>query len=61
MAELSKEEDKEFLKEIKLEEDDIPGAKLTKPVEQCTANVLKRWLSCRGAKVSGKKEDLVIR
>lgn len=29
---------------FKLEETDIPGAKLQKPVEQCTVAVLKRWL-----------------
>ena len=44
-----------------LEEGDIPGAKLQKPVEQCTVAVLKRWLSCRGAKVTGKREELVKR
>ncbi|KAL9977584.1 hypothetical protein ACROYT_G015004 [Oculina patagonica] len=46
---------------IELNENDIPGAKLTKPAEQCTVSVLKRWLSCRGAKVTGKREDLVAR
>ncbi|CAB4015252.1 Hypothetical predicted protein, partial [Paramuricea clavata] len=44
-----------------LEEGDIPGAKLQKPVEQCTVAVLRGWLSCRGAKVTGKREDLVKR
>jgi hypothetical protein len=47
--------------DLVLEEGDIPGAKLQKPVEQCTVAVLKRWLSCRGAKVTGKREDLVKR
>ena len=42
-------------------EENIPGAKLQKPAEQCTVAVLKRWLSCRGAKVTGKREDLVKR
>lgn len=41
-----------------LEEDDIPGAKLLKPVEQCGCAVLRRWLLCRGAKTSGKLADL---
>lgn len=45
--------------DLVLEEGDIPGAKLQKPVEQCTVAVLKRWLSCRGAKVTGKRDDLV--
>lgn len=48
-------------KDLKLREDDIPGAKLQKPVEQCTVAVLKRWLICRGAKVAGKRQDLVKR
>lgn len=47
--------------DITLEEKDIPGAWLPKPVEQCSMAILKRWLSCRGAKVSGKKGDLVQR
>ena len=46
---------------LKLEEDDVPGAKLQKPAEQCTVAVLKRWLSCRGAKVTGNRRDLVER
>ena len=46
---------------IELNEDDIPGAKLPKPAEHCTVSVLKRWLSCRGGKVSGKRKDLVAR
>ena len=44
-----------------IEEEDIPGAKLQEPAEQCTVAVLKRWLSCHGAKVTGKREDLVKR
>jgi hypothetical protein len=47
--------------DLALEEGDIPGAKLKKPAEQCTVAVLKRWLSCRGTKVTGKREDLVKR
>ena len=38
--------------ELTLQETDIPGAALNKPVEQCTNAVLKRWLSCRGARVT---------
>ena len=45
-----------------LEESGIPGASLNgkKP---CELNVtqLKRWLSCRGAPVTGKKTELVER
>ena len=38
---------------VQLVESDIPGAELPKPAEFCTVAILKRWLSCRGAKVSG--------
>ncbi|XP_046845041.1 LOW QUALITY PROTEIN: uncharacterized protein LOC124438874 [Xenia sp. Carnegie-2017] len=47
--------------DIVLTEDDIPRAKLCKPVEQCSMAILKRWLSCRGAKITGKKLELVNR
>ena len=40
---------------------DIPGAGLCKPVEQCSVAILKRWLSCRGAKVTGTKPELMKR
>ncbi|PFX26549.1 hypothetical protein AWC38_SpisGene8794 [Stylophora pistillata] len=59
MTELSVEKDN--ITSLLLNEDDIPGAKLTTPVEQCTINALKPWLSCRGRKVGGKREELVIR
>ena len=39
----------------------IPGAELPKPAEFCTVAILKRWLSCRGAKVSGNRKDLTKR
>ena len=37
------------------------GAELPKPAEFCTVAILKRWLSCRGAKVSGNRKDLIKR
>ena len=46
---------------VQLVESDIPGAELPKPAEFCTVAVLKRWLSCRGAKVSGNRKDLIKR
>ena len=46
---------------IQLVESDIPGAELPKPAEFCTVAILKRWLSCRDAKVSGDWKDLVKR
>ena len=36
----------ELVYNIKLTEDDVAGAKLCKPVEQCSVALLKRWLSC---------------
>ena len=46
---------------VQLVESDIPGAELPKPAEFCTVVILKRWLSCRGAKVSGNRKDLIKR
>ena len=40
---------------VQLVESDIPGAELPKPAEFCIVAILKRWLSCRGAKVSGNR------
>ena len=42
-------------------ESDIPGAELPKPAEFCTVAILKQWLPCRGAKVSGNRKDLIKR
>ena len=46
---------------VQLVESDIPGAELPKPAEFRTVAILKRWLSCRGAKVSGNRKDLIKR
>ena len=47
---------------VSLSEDDIPGAKLPREqLKQCNVQELKRWLSCRGACVSGKKPKLIAR
>ena len=48
-------------KEIKLTERDIPGTEVPKPAEHCTVGILKRWLSCRGAKLSGNRNELMKR
>ena len=41
---------------VKLTEDDIPGASLgNQDQKQLTVKQLKFWLSCRGARTSGKK------
>ena len=47
--------------EVQLEEIDIPGAVFPKPPEQCTIVILKRWLTCRAVKVSGKRGALIQR
>ena len=49
------------VKEVILVEDDIPGARLCKPVEQCSAAILKRWLVCRNARITGTKRELIER
>ena len=46
---------------VQLVESNIPGAELHKPAEFCTVAILKRWLSCRGAKVSRNWKDLLKR
>ena len=47
--------------ELKLQESDIPGAELPKASEYWTMASLKRWLACQGAKLSGKRKDLIKR
>ena len=49
------------VEKILLEERDIPGAELPRPAEQCTKAMPKRWLSCRGGKVSGNRTELIKR
>jgi len=45
-----------------LNEEDIPGASLNgKRPRELNVHQLKRWLSCRGAPVSGKKPELIER
>ena len=45
-----------------LVEEGIPGAALPhESREECSVVHLKRWLTCRGAKTSGKKSVLVFR
>ena len=46
---------------IILEENDVPGSKLTKDPSACTITELQRWLECHGQKKSGRKADLVLR
>ena len=47
---------------VSLTENDIPGASLKgRPPELLKKDELKRWLQCRGAHVSGSKEELVRR
>ena len=46
---------------VVLVEDDVPGAKLVKKPEECSVEILKRWLECHGLKKSGKKSELINR
>ena len=41
------------------EDDGIPGSKLEREAEEYTVDQLKRWLNCRGSKLSGKRDELV--
>ena len=44
---------------VVLTEDDVPGAKLLEPPEDCSVLQLKRWLECRGLPKSQKKKELI--
>ena len=47
---------------VSLTENDFPGARLPREVpEECNVTQLKRWLSCRGACTTGKKQQLITR
>ena len=43
------------------EDDDVPGSKFERDPQEYTVDQLKRWLKCRGLKLSGKRDDLVKR
>ena len=43
------------------EDDGVSGSKFERTPEEYTADQLKRWLKCRGLKLSGKREDIVQR
>jgi len=58
----SPKQNESFQDIIPLSEEDIPGAQLPRDEpEECNVKQLQRWLLCRGAKTTGKKEDLVQR
>ena len=46
---------------ILTENDGVPGAKFHKSPENYSVQQLKRWLKCRGIKVSGKRDELIAR
>lgn len=51
-----------FLDKIRILGKDILGATLPRDSpEECKVKQLQRWLLCRGAKTTGKKEDLIQR
>ena len=43
------------------DEDGVPGSTFEREPEEYTVEQLKRWLKCRGLKLSGKRDDLVKR
>ena len=43
------------------EDDDVPGSKFERDPQEYTVDQLKRWLKCRGLKLSSKRDDLVKR
>lgn len=43
------------------DDDDVPGSKFEREPEEYTVDQLKRWLKCRGLKLSGKRDELVKR
>ena len=43
------------------EDDGVSGFKFERKPEEYTVDRLKRWLKCRGLKLSGKLEDIVQR
>ena len=43
------------------EDDDVPGSKFDRDPQEYTVDQLKRWLRCRGLKLSDKRDDLVKR
>ena len=46
---------------ILAENDGVPGSKFDREPEHYTVEQLKRWLKCRGMKLSGKRDELVTR
>lgn len=54
--------DKTTTKKVNLTEKDIPGAQLPRETpEECNVPQLKRWLLCRGACTTSKKQLLITR
>ena len=43
------------------DEDDVPSSKFEREPEEYTVDRLKRWLKCRGLKLSGKRDELLKR
>ena len=43
------------------DEDGVPGSIFEREPEEYTVEQLKRWLKCKGLKLSGKRDNLVKR
>ena len=41
------------------DEDGVPGSTFEREPEEYDVEQLKRWLKCRGLKLSGKRDELV--
>jgi len=41
------------------DEDDVLGSKFEREPEEYPVSQLKRWLKCRGLKLSGKRDELL--
>ena len=46
---------------VLIEADDVPGSKFEREPGKYTVGQLKRWLKCRGLKLSGKRDELLKR
>ena len=44
---------------VLIKDDDVPGSKFERDFQEYTVDKLKRWLKCRGLKLSSKRNSLV--
>ena len=46
---------------VLIDDDGVPGSVFDKEPKEYTVEQMKRWLKCRGLKLSGKRDELVER